>query len=142
MGGHVLTRTTVAAVVGAALFFAGHRLTLRGDAPSTSQSPMPGAELSEAQRLAISDPKRDFALDRDKSDIHFWAVMGVVTDVVGVEGADEAYLKQVPIKTVQGTTDELSPSQDRATREKVRRYVQAYNKLVVEFLRERDRRSK
>lgn len=67
--------------------------------------------------------------------------MGVATDVVGVEDVDKAYLKHVPIKIVEGTSDELGPGQDRATREKVRAYVKTYNTLVLEFLKKRERHS-
>ena len=126
------------AVVIAGLFFALQAHTVYGN----SESPATGPELSEAQRLAISNPKRDFALARDKGDIHFLAVMGLATDVVGVEGPDEAYLKRVPVKVVEGTSDVLGPKQDKSTREKVREYVRVYNTLVIQHLKEQDKHSK
>ena len=116
--------------------------TLQADETNPPDKSPTGGSLTEAQKLANSDPKKDFAIAKQKSDIHFLAVMGFTKEVLGVEGADKIYLKRVPIKVVEGTSDSFRTKQDKATNDTARKYTLVYNTLVLEFLKEQDKHSK
>lgn len=135
-------RTAVVALAAGVLIAGMFVTTLQADEANAPDKSPTGGSLTEAQKLAASDPKKDFATAKQKGDIHFLAVMGFAKEVLGVEGANKVYLNRVPVKVVEGTTDYHRTEQDHATQEKVRKYTLVYNTLVLEFLKEQDKHSK
>ena len=139
----MLVNRTAIAVLAAGVLIAGMFVTtLQANETNAPDKSPTGGSLTEAQKLAASDPKKDFAAAKQSGDIHFLAVMGFAKEVLGVEGANKVYLNRVPVKVVEGTTDYHRTEQDHATQEKVRKYTLVYNTLVLEFLKEQDKHSK
>ena len=135
-------RTIIAVLASSLLMAAAFVTTLQANEPKAPGKSSNGGSLTQAQKLATSDPKADFAAAKQKDDIHFLAIMGFAKEVPGIEGPNEAYLKRAPVKVVEGTGDYLKTKQDEAIREKVRDYVRTYNGLVLQFLKEQDKHSK
>ena len=133
---------TIVALTASVLIAGMFVATLQANEANAPDKSSNGGSLSEAQKLAGSDPKKDFAVAKQNGDIHFLAVMGFAKEVLGVEGADKIYLKRVPVKVVEGTSDHFRTQQDKVTNDKARKYTLAYNTLVLEFLKEQDKHAK
>jgi hypothetical protein len=98
------------------------------------------ANKMNVDNLAAADPNEDFARAKSKGDIYFLAMRGFTTEVPGVEGKDEQYLKGTRTVVIEGTSDVVGGNQGRQLRQKVRSYAIRYNKLVLELLRQRVKR--
>src|SRR5436309_609849 len=135
-------RTTGAVLAPCALMAGIFLATLEAGGTNPGDNSPTGRHMTEAQKLAASDPKKDFATAKHKGDIHFYAVMGFTKEVLGVESSDKAYLKRVPVKVVEGTSDYFRSELERTTNAKASDYVLAYNRLVLEFLKEQHKHAK
>ena len=134
--------TAIVALAAGVLIAGMFVTTLQANEPNAADKSSNGGSVTEAQKLANSDPKKDFATAKQKNDIHFLAVMGFAKEVLGVEGADKIYLKRVPVKVVEGTSDHFRTQQDKVTNDKARKYTLVYNTLVLELLKEQDKHTK
>ena len=62
-------------------------------AQQSAASTEPEGEKIDMHRLASADPDRDFAHNKKTGNIYFLAVRGFTTEIPGIEGDDERYLK-------------------------------------------------
>lgn len=135
---HRAIRTVVA--VGCGIIALSTMRSLVAGEVQSAERAANGGSLTEAQKLAEADPEIEFRAAKKKGQIYFRGVMGAVVDVPGVKGAAKRYLKCVPVRIIEGTSDVLGPGQDRQVRQKVRAYAERYNALVVAFLNKQSKR--
>jgi hypothetical protein len=99
--------------------------------------------LKELRQLANADPAKDFEAAKAKRDIHFIGVNGITLMVPGVNNISSGkrpkeYLKRYETRVVKGTGDVMTSDEQWPLTRKVLVYAEKYNKLVLQFLTEKE----